>query len=81
VGFPRALQLSRILVASKDAVAATVQQLFGLSPTQTRILLELLRHPLLLRSASDLHDSLDVHVCRIRRRLTPFNDPLWTLTP
>jgi hypothetical protein len=81
-GFPRdqrALQLSRLMTKNKDAILPALLQLFKLSPTQVEILLELMQRPMLIRNGSGMADSLDVHVCRLRKCLAPYGIEIMTL--
>jgi len=83
-GFPRdqrALQLSRMMIEDKDAVLRTVQRVFGLTATETNLLVLLLQNQNVPKERLNMvHRTIDVHICRIRARLAPFGitvDTLW----
>jgi DNA-binding response OmpR family regulator len=83
-GFPsdqRALQLSRMVVADRDAVLRAAQHLFGFTPTEFDLLMTMLQHKILLKDQiTDLTpNTVHVHVCHIRQRLEPFGIEIQTL--
>lgn len=84
-GFPRdqrALQLSRLATENRDQLLVATQQIFGLTPTEIGLLMVLIQHPSLLKDRlTNMMTSrtLDVHVCRIRRRLMPHGIEIETL--
>jgi DNA-binding response OmpR family regulator len=80
-GFPRdrrALQLSRLAVDDKDVLVLAVRQLFGLTPTEVRLLLAVLQHPLVIKSTTD-GKAMGVRVHYMRKRLAPFGIAITTL--
>ena len=82
-GFPRdqrALQLSRMAVQDREAVLLAVQQIFKLTAAEVTILMLLIQNAEVHRDRIDLpRKTLDVHICRIRRRLQAFNIKVTTL--
>jgi hypothetical protein len=84
-GFPRdqrALQLSRMVIEDKPAVTLAVQHLFGLTGTEAVLLMTLIQNKNVPKSrfaAEMAHKTVDVHVCRIRRRLARFGIDIATL--
>jgi len=84
-GFPRdqrALQLSRLVVENRDAVLLAVQQIFHMTPTEVGLLLVLLQHASLFKDRIDNMmpaKTVDVHICRIRKRLLPYGIEITTL--
>jgi hypothetical protein len=73
-GFPRdqrALQLSRLAIENRGALQVAVQETFGLTPSQARILLLLIQNSALCREVIDLN-SLSVQVYFMRQKLQAF---------
>ena len=73
-GFPRdqrALQLSRLVADNRDALVLAVRQLFRLTPTEVRLLLALIQHPMVIKPTTD-DKIIGVHMHYIRKRLAPF---------
>jgi DNA-binding response OmpR family regulator len=77
-GFPRdqrALQLTRMAREDRGAPMLAMQRLFHLTPTEVTVLLMLLQRKLLFKARLDglmSLKSIDVHIHRLRRRLSPF---------
>lgn len=84
-GFPRdqrALQLSRLVVEDRKKLLLAMQQIFGLTPTEIGLLLVLIQHPSLLKdrvAGTMTANTLDVHVCSLRKRLEPHGIAIETL--
>jgi len=84
-GFPRdqrALQLSRLVSENRDRLFAAMQESFHLTPTEISLLLIMLQHPSLLKerlSESMTVNLIEVHVCKIRKRLAAFGIEVRTL--
>lgn len=82
-GFPRdqrALQLARMSTEDHQALLFSVQKLFHVSPTEATLLLALVQSEHVSRSRPDMVDRpIDVHICRIRRALQPFDVEISTL--
>jgi DNA-binding CsgD family transcriptional regulator len=84
-GFPRdqrALQLARMVTENRDQLLVAMQQLFGLTPTEIDLLLILIQHPSLLKDRiidTMTSNTVDVHICNIRRRLGPHGIEIRTL--
>jgi DNA-binding response OmpR family regulator len=57
----------------RPAVTIALQRVFGLSPVEASLLLGLLKHDYVNKSA--IHgmagETVDVHICRMRQRLKP----------
>lgn len=72
-GFPRdqrALQLSRMVIENRTAVLLAMQQVFGLTSTEVTLLLTLIQHESVPHERVNMAQrTINVHVCRIRRRL------------
>jgi Transcriptional regulatory protein, C terminal len=75
-GFPRdqrALQLSRMVVENKDALFIAVQQIFRLWQSEVPLLLALVQHDAMSKKRETMAEkTVDVHVCRMRKKLQPF---------
>jgi DNA-binding response OmpR family regulator len=82
-GFPRdqrSLQLSRLVTDDKAAVVLAVQRVFGLTSTEVGILMLLMTNIAVPKSRINMvHRTIDVHICRIRHRLSPFGIAIGTL--
>lgn len=82
-GFPRderALQLSRMVIEDKESVVIAIQRVFHLTSTEVSLLMLLLTHPAVPKTRINMvHRTIDVHICNIRRRLTPFGIAIGTL--
>jgi hypothetical protein len=82
-GFPRdqrALQLSRMVADDKAAVELALAQVFHLTSTEIGLVLLLLANPSVPKERINMvHRTIDVHICNIRRRLSPFNVSIGTL--
>lgn len=82
-GFPRdqrALQLSRIASENKDVLYIAVQQLFRLWLSEVPLLLGLVQHSQLSKKRTDMAEkTVNVHICRIRKQLRPFEVDIKTL--
>ena len=76
----RALQLSRLAITDKLAVTQAVAKLFGLTATETRLLLALIHWQSLARERIALPEkALDVHIHYLRDKLVAFNITIETL--
>ena len=73
----RALQLSRLLVSDRDALARAAAKIFALTSTEVELLLALLRAPIARRDA--LTNTMTVHIHHLRRRLARFGIKIETL--
>lgn len=75
-GFPRdqrALQLSRMVVENKDALFIAVQQIFRLWQSEVPLLLALVQHDAMSKKRDAMVEkTVDVHICRMRKQLRPF---------
>jgi Transcriptional regulatory protein, C terminal len=82
-GFPRdqrALQLSRMASENKDVLFIAVQQIFRLWLSEVPILLALVQHTQMSKKRSDMAEkTVDVHICRMRKQLKPFEVKIKTL--
>jgi hypothetical protein len=82
-GFPRdqrALQLSRLVVENKDAVFLAVQQIFRLWQSEVPLLLALVQHDTVSKKRDSMTEkTVDVHICRMRKLLWPFEIRILTL--
>jgi DNA-binding response OmpR family regulator len=83
-GFPRdrrALQLSRMLIENRTALFLAVQRVFHLTKTEAELLLALTQNENLAKNtrADMAEKTIDVHICRIRKALTPFGIEIGTL--
>ena len=81
-GFPRdqrALQLSRLVDENRDALFLTIQQIFHLTPTQAQLLLTMVQKNLPKDRYDMSPETIEVHICSIRKRLAPFNIAIQTL--
>ena len=81
-GFPRdqrALQLSRMQTENQDALFVAIQKVFRLTRGEASILLALLQNVQVSRRSDATSKVIDVHVCRLRRYLEPFDVTIATL--
>jgi hypothetical protein len=82
-GFPRdhrALQLARMARQDRVGLALAVARLFGLTGTETELFVSMLQHDRLSKHhARWSSNAIDVHVCRLRKALHPFNIVVKTL--
>lgn len=81
-GFPRdqrALQLSRLVDENRDVLFHTVQQMFRLTRTEVQLLLTLVQKNLPKDRYDMASKTVEVHICSIRKRLSPFGIDIKTL--
>jgi hypothetical protein len=82
-GFPRderALQLSRLVGRDREAITRAIGKLFGLTATETKVLLALLQLPAVARERSGMGDkSMDVHIHHLRSKLASYNISIETV--
>jgi Transcriptional regulatory protein, C terminal len=82
-GFPRdqrALQLSRMASENRDVLFIAVQQTFRLWLSEVPLLLSLVQHAQMSKKRSDMAEkTVDVHICRMRKQLQPFEVKIKTL--
>ena len=75
-GFPRdqrALRLSRMVTQDPETASLAMQQVFRLTPTEASLLMILIQSPNVPRERLGMtYRTVDVHICRIRRRLAPY---------
>lgn len=75
-GFPRdhrALQLSRMTSENKDAIFVAIRQTFCLQPSEVPLLLAMTQHTQMSKKRMDMSEkTVDVHICRMRKQLRPF---------
>lgn len=74
-GFPRdqrALQLSRLVSQNRNALYMAVRHLFRFTPLEFQLFLLLVQNDFMMKARIEkAARTIDVHVCRIRRRLKP----------
>jgi len=77
----RSLQLSRLVIRDREAVNHSVSKIFGLTATETRVLLALIHWPAVARLRAGMPDnkSLDVHIHHLRSKLAAFEIKIETL--
>ena len=82
-GFPRdqrALQLSRLVVENKDVLFIAIQQIFRLWSSEVPLLLALIQNPMMSKKRDGMAEkTIDVHICRMRKQLKPFDIDIKTL--
>jgi DNA-binding response OmpR family regulator len=74
------MQLAR-LASRRPSPAVTAQRLFGMSPAEASLLLPLLQHDYVNKNAvrGMTAGAVDVHICKMRRRLEPYGVKIETL--
>jgi hypothetical protein len=77
----RALQLSHLVHKSRPELSATVACVFRLCPVEASLLLDMLQHNLMRkdRVRGMSRNSVDVHICRMRRQLEPHRIAIETI--
>jgi Transcriptional regulatory protein, C terminal len=82
-GFPRdhrALQLARMARADRIGLSLTISRLFELTATESELFAAMLQHDRLSKHNTRWSsNAVDVHICRLRKALSPFNIAIKTL--
>jgi len=82
-GFPRdqrALQLSRMLSENQDGLFFSIQKTFHLTRAEASLLLSLIQNMQVSKSRADMASkTIDVHICRLRKAMEPFEVKIGTL--
>jgi DNA-binding response OmpR family regulator len=82
-GFPRdqrSLQLSRMAVENRAALHRAIQQLYGLTSTEARLMLILVQNDMMPKERDDMTTrTVDVHIYNMRKVLKPFNLAIRTI--
>ena len=76
----RALQLSRLVNENRPALLLAIRQLFRMTRIHADMMLHLVQHPIVLRDNALVdRKCFDVHICKIRRLLAPFDIRILTV--
>lgn len=82
-GFPRdqrALQLSRMVVENKEVIFVAIQHIFHLQQAEVGLFLCLVQHDMMSKKRENMgYRTVDVHICRMRKQLTPFGVDILTI--